>query len=66
MKLKNEHYDTLKWLCLIALPAFATFYGVVANVWGAPYGDKIVATINAVATLIGVLIGVSTYNYNKE
>lgn len=31
----------------IVLPAVATFYALLANIWGFPYADQIVATINA-------------------
>ena len=66
MKLSDNVYKVLKWLGLIALPALATFYGVIGKVWSIPYTAEIVTTITAVATLIGALIGVSTVNYNKQ
>ena len=66
MKLPDDVYNFLKWLGLIALPALATFYGVVGKVWDLPYTAEIVTTITAVATLIGTLIGVSQYKINKE
>jgi len=66
MKISNKLYDILKWIALIMLPASAVLYGVLAKTWGLPYGDEIVGTINAVATFIGVLIGVSTLSYNKD
>ena len=66
MKLSDNVYVFLKWLGLIALPALATFYGVVGKVWDLPYTAEIVTTITAVATLIGALIGVSTVSYKKE
>ena len=66
MKLNDTVYEWLKWGCLICLPALAVFYNAMADTWDLPYGYQIVTTINAVATLIGVLIGVSTYNYRKE
>lgn len=66
MKINNTLYEWLKWICLIALPAIAWFYGAMADTWGLPYGDQIVTTLNAAGTLIGILIGVSTYNYRKE
>ena len=65
MKIPDKVYDILKWIALVALPAIATFYGVLATIWGLPYGDQIVPTITAVDTLIGALLGVSTYSYNK-
>lgn len=66
MKINNTLYEWLKWICLIALPAIAWFYGAMAETWPLPYGDQIVTTLNATGTLIGILIGVSTYNYRKE
>lgn len=66
MKLPNKLYNILKWVCLIALPALAVFYFALSKIWGLPYGSEITATINAVATLIGALIGISQINYNKD
>ena len=66
MKLPDKVYDKLKWLCLIALPTVAVFYAVIAKIWGLPYEAEIPATINAVAVLIGSLIGISHYNIKKE
>lgn len=66
MKLKNETYNILKWLVLIALPALAVAYGALGDTWGFPYVEEIVRTINVIAVFIGALIGVSTINYNNE
>lgn len=66
IKLSDAAYDILKWVALICLPAIATFYGVLSKVWGLPYGTEICATITALATLIGTLIGISHININKE
>lgn len=57
--LSSKAYDILKWLGLIALPAIATFIGVIGSVWGWNDTDAIVATINAIGVLVGALIGVS-------
>ena len=58
-KLPDGIYNWLKWLGLIACPALATFYGVVAPMWGWPAPEAVVTTINAVGVLIGALIGYS-------
>ena len=63
MILQGKVYDILKWLCLIVLPALATFYNVLASLWDLPYPMQICETITAVATLIGCIIGVSSVNY---
>ena len=65
MILPDKVYNILKWVCLIALPAFAVFYAVIAKIWGLPYEAEIPATINAVAVLIGALIGVSHLSIKK-
>lgn len=66
MKLSDKVYDILKWICLIALPALAVLYAVLAKIWELPYGAEIPATINAVAVFIGSLIGISHINIKKE
>ena len=66
MKLSDSAYNILKWICLIALPALAVFYYTLSKIWGLPFGAEIPATINAVAVLIGALIGISQYNISKE
>ena len=66
MRLPDNVYTFLKWLGLIALPALATFYGVIGKVWNIPFTAEVVTTITALATLVGALIGVSTISYNKD
>lgn len=65
MKLSNKQYDVLKWIAMIALPAIGTLYSSLAAIWGFPYGDQIVGTVLAIDTFLGVLLGISTTQYNK-
>ena len=58
-------YQLLKWVGLIALPAFAVFYGTCAAAWGGPNPDGVVLTLNAAGVLIGVLIGASQATAKK-
>ena len=64
--MSNKTYDILKWVAQYLLPALATLYFAVAKIWGLPYGEEIVGTITAVDTFLGVLLGISTSNYNKQ
>lgn len=64
--MSNKLYDILKWVGLICLPAVAWFVSVIAPVWGIPNADAVVTTLNAAGTLLGVLIGASTIDYNKR
>lgn len=64
--LKNSIYDTLKWIAQIVLPAIATLYFALAQIWGLPYGEQIVGTITAVDAFLGAILGISTAQYNKR
>lgn len=61
----NQTYDILKYIAQIVLPAAATLYGTVAQIWGLPYAEQIPLTIMAVDTFMGVLLKVSTDAYNR-
>lgn len=63
--MSNKLYDVLKYIAQIVLPALGTLYFALAGIWNFPYGEQIVGTITAVDTFIGILLGISTYNYNK-
>jgi hypothetical protein len=63
--LSNKVYDVLKWIALYLLPALGTLYFALAGIWSFPYGEEVVGTITAVDTFLGVLLGISTAQYNK-
>ncbi|MCM1225633.1 MAG: phage holin [Lachnospiraceae bacterium] len=65
MTMNNKTYDTLKWIAQFLLPGAGTLYFALASIWGLPYGEQVVGTITAVDTFLGVLLGISTANYNK-
>ena len=64
--LSDKVYQILKWVALIVLPAIAALISVVGPVWGMPYVDSIVTTINAIGAFIGALIGVSHLKAAQE
>ena len=66
MVFPDKVYDVLKWIALYLLPALGTLYFALSGIWGFPYGEQVVGTITAVDTFIGVLLGISTVNYNKQ
>lgn len=66
MKIKNETYDTLKYIAQILIPAIATLYFSVSQIWGLPYGEQIVGTLTAVDAFLGVCLGISSNNYHKS
>lgn len=66
MRFSNKVYDVLKYIAQYFLPAIGTLYFALAAIWGLPYGEQIVGTITAVDTFLGVLLGISTSQYNKN
>lgn len=66
MKFSNKTYDLLKWVAQYLLPAAGTLYFALAGIWGFPYGEQVVGTITAVDTFLGVILGISTIQYNKS
>lgn len=61
----DKVYDILKGIALVILPAIATLYAALAGIWGFPYGQQIVATISAVDTALGAILGISSSQYSK-
>ena len=66
MKLNDKLYNIIKWVALIALDAIGVAYQSLADVWALPYGTEVMKTCSIISVLIGALIGVSAYSYNKE
>lgn len=64
--MSNKMYDILKWIAQLFLPALGTLYFALSQIWGFPFGEQIVGTVAAVDTFLGVALGVSTANYNKN
>lgn len=62
--MSNKTYDILKWIAQLLLPALGTLYFALASIWGFPYGEQIVGTITALDTFLGVILGISTAQYN--
>ena len=69
MILKDSWYDVLKWVQRLFLPALATCYLALGSIWDGiinlPYPEQISATIMAIDTFLGVILGISTANYKK-
>lgn len=65
MKFSDKTYNFLKWACLIAVPAVITLISTLGTIYGWDT-TAITATIGAVATFVGALIGVSNSAYNKQ
>ncbi len=66
--MSNKTYDALKFIAQVVLPAIGTLYLTLGSIWTGvielPYPEQIAATIMAVDTFLGVLLGISSAQYN--
>lgn len=63
--MNNKVYDILKWVALVGLPALTALWLTLANIWGFPYAEAIGATMAAVTTFLGAILGISSIQYAK-
>lgn len=63
--MSNKLYDALKWVAMYFLPGLGTLYFALAGIWNFPYGEQVVGSITAIDTFLGVILGISTAQYNK-
>lgn len=61
----NRTFDILKWIALVGLPALACLWFTVGKIWQFPYLAEIEATIVAIDTFLGALLGISNIRYQN-
>lgn len=64
--MSNKTYDFWKRVGRYVLPALATLVAAICKIWNLPYGTEISATIMALDVFLNAILGVSSYNYNKQ
>lgn len=64
--LSDKLYAKAKWFTTIVLPAISTFYFTMSGVWNLPYTTQVVGSFAALATFMGVVLGISTRAYNAS
>ena len=67
MIIPDKWYQFFKWLLLIVVPAFITLFSFLAQAWAWDVPtEAITGTITAIATFIGICLGISNHNYYKD
>lgn len=66
MLLNDKTYNLLKKIVQIVLPALATLYTGLASLWNWPAVAAVVGSITLVTTFLGVVLGISTKNFNNQ
>lgn len=63
--LSSKTYEFFKNLVQLILPGVGTLYFTVAEIWDLPASEKVVATLAAIATFLGVILKISSTTYEK-
>lgn len=61
----NNVYDKLKWIALVLIPAIASLYFGLSQIWGFPLGEEVVGTLTVLDTFLGTLLGISNVKYKN-
>ena len=48
------------------IPALASLYFGLSQVWGFPLGEEVVGTLTVLDTFLGTLLGISNINYKNS
>ena len=64
--LGDKVYNSLKVIVQIFMPAAGTLYFSLGSIWGWPNVESVIGTITAITVFLGVTLGISGRNYNKE
>lgn len=65
--MNDKTYDILKWISTVVLPALATLILAIGQIWNVTaWTVPIGATIAAVATFMGAVLGISSIQYAKQ
>lgn len=65
-KMSNKWYDILKFIAQLLLPALATLWATLGKIWNWPLVTEIAATICAIDTFLGAILGISSMQYKKD
>lgn len=63
--LRDTTYDTLNATVKYVLPGLGTLYAALALIWGFPAPEKIVGSIVAITTFLGIILALSKRTYTK-
>lgn len=66
MKFSNKVYDTLKYIITKVFPAIEFLWLTLGKIWDFPLVTQIGATLAAIATALGMMLGISSKNYYKD
>ena len=63
--MSDETYNIMKWIVQYILPGLGVLYAIIAGAANLPYAEVVLAIVMAVDWFLGVILGISTSQYNK-
>lgn len=64
--ISNKAYDWLKFIVQVLLPGVGTLYSALAVFWGFPKAFEVVGSLAAIATFLGLFLGLAKKSYNQS
>lgn len=63
--MSDKTYDIMKWIVQYILPGLGVLYAIIAGATDLPYAEIVLAVVMAVDWFLGIILGISTKQYNK-
>ena len=63
--MSDKTYNIMKWIVQYILPGLGVLYAIIAGTADLPYAEVVLAIVMAVDWFLGVILGISTSQYNK-
>lgn len=63
--MSDKMYNIMKWIVQYILPGLGVLYAIIAGATGLPYAEIVLAVVMAVDWFLGIILGISTKQYNK-
>jgi len=64
--LNSKVYNVLKVIATTVLPGLGALYFALAEIWTLPKAPEVVGTIAAINVFLGLLVNVSSVQYNRS
>ncbi|EOT42739.1 phage holin [Enterococcus dispar] len=65
-KLTDEQYAVIKWAVGLVMPGLGTLFAVIGKTLNWPFTEDVLTIWTAFTAFLGMILGVSSYQYNKE
>ena len=63
--MSDKTYNIMKWIVQYILPGLGVLYAIISGATGLPYAEVVLAVVMAVDWFLGIILGISTKQYNK-